>query len=190
VHFYVQVWRLIPTRITVTIMEHRAWIDGLIAGDSYRTAAEKIGTNGSTITRQLNKGHLSPEMVISLCRTYGRSPVTGLIETGYLNSWETEGVSIPYALKEATNKQILDEIMDRSDPEATVLFGGGDDVIDVAPGADVFPFPDSPRGFDGEQGESGETTPSVRRDWDGEMPADAVADSSPEEGATPDAFEP
>ncbi|WP_291478443.1 hypothetical protein [Corynebacterium sp.] len=145
-------------------MEHRAWIDGLIAGDSYRTAAEKIGTNGSTITRQLNKGHLSPEMVISLCRTYGRSPVTGLIETGYLNPWETEGVSIPYALKEATNKQILDEIMDRSDPEATVLFGGGDDVIDVAPVADVFPFPDSPRSFNGEQAEPDETTPSVRDD--------------------------
>lgn len=158
--------------ITVSFMEHRAWIDGLIAGDSYRTAAEKIGTNGSTITRQLNKGHLSPEMVISLCRAYGRSPVTGLIETGFLNAWETEGVSIPFALNQATNKQILDEIMNRSDPEATVLFGGGEDVIDVSPVADVFPFPSStPDGTKPDQRDDTETTPSVR-------PTEYVADDT------------
>ncbi|HJE84067.1 MAG TPA: hypothetical protein K8V94_00615 [Corynebacterium amycolatum] len=52
--------------------------------------------------------------------------------------------------------------MDRSDPEATVLFGGGDDVIDVAPVADVFPFPDSPRGFAGEQDETKESAPNVQ----------------------------
>lgn len=62
-------------------------------------------------------------MVIALCRGYNRSPVTGLIETGYLQEWEAENVGIPFALHNASNQQILDEIMRRSDPEALYLFG-------------------------------------------------------------------
>lgn len=62
-------------------------------------------------------------MVIALCRGYNHSPVTGLIETGYLNEWETDGVGIPFALRKASNQQLLDEIMRRSDPEALYLFG-------------------------------------------------------------------
>lgn len=62
-------------------------------------------------------------MVIALCRGYNHSPVTGLIETGYLNEWETDGVGIPFALRKASNQQLLDEIIRRSDPEALYLFG-------------------------------------------------------------------
>ncbi|WP_153246042.1 hypothetical protein [Corynebacterium sp. 805_CJEI] len=77
----------------------------------------------STLSRQLSRGSLRPEMVIALCRGYNRSPVTGLIETGYLREWEAEGVGIPFALHNASNQQILDEILRRSDPEALNLFG-------------------------------------------------------------------
>ncbi|MGO1992250.1 MAG: hypothetical protein ACTH2Y_10540 [Corynebacterium sp.] len=162
-------------------MEHRAWTDSLIDGDSYRAAAEKVGTNGSTITRQLAKEHLSPEMVIALCRAYGRKPVDGLVETGYLQPWEIEGVGIDQAIDQATNKQLLDGVMRRSNPEARYLFGLDDDVIN--PERDehnnvVDIRPDSPHSFDGKQGEPDETTPSVR-------PLEYVADSSdtePEEG--------
>lgn len=161
-------------------MEHRAWIDGLIDGDSYRAAAEKVGTNGSTITRQLAKEHLSPEMVIALCRAYGRKPVDGLVETGYLQPWEIEGVGIDTAIDQATNKQLLDGIMRRSDPEAQYLFGRTEDVInpEMDDRNNVVHLPDSPRGFGPEQDEHDETTPSVR-------PLEYVADSSdtePEEG--------
>ncbi|VEH79479.1 DNA-binding protein [Corynebacterium kutscheri] len=104
-------------------MNFEDWLDALLAGETRAIAARKAGYAQSTITRQLSRGHLRPEMVIALCRAYDRSPVTGLIETGYLYDYETEGVAIPYALQEATNQQILDEIMRRSDPEARELFG-------------------------------------------------------------------
>lgn len=152
--------------ITVSPMEHNAWLADLIGPDSIRRASQKVGYAATTITRQLQRGALSSEMVISLCRAYGRSPVTGLIETGYLNSWETEGVSIPYALDQATNKEFLEAIIRRSDPEARVLFGGGEDVIDIdddAPDAEVFDFPrDTPDGASDEQQEPEESTPNVR----------------------------
>ncbi|AHW63731.1 Hypothetical protein CGLY_06430 [Corynebacterium glyciniphilum AJ 3170] len=51
------------------------------------------------------------------------------METGYLQPWEIEGVSIDAAIDQATNKQLLDGIMRRSDPEAQYLFGRTEDVI-------------------------------------------------------------
>ncbi len=104
-------------------MDFNTWLLELIGDDSQRTASAKSGMAESTLSRQLSRGSLRPEMVIALCRGYNRSPVTGLIETGYLREWEAEGVGIPFALHNASNQQILDEILRRSDPEALNLFG-------------------------------------------------------------------
>lgn len=125
--------------------DFNAWFNVLRGDDTQAVAAKKSSLNESTLSRQLSRGTMRPEMVIALCRGYGRSPVTGLIETGYLQKWETEGVSIPYALEQATNQQILKEIMRRSDPEARELFGGQgheNEVIGLAPVQDL-PTPDS-----------------------------------------------
>ncbi|MFW9060345.1 hypothetical protein ACOI99_05840 [Corynebacterium striatum] len=115
----------------------------------------------STLSRQLSRGRLSPEMVIALCRAYDRSPVAGLIETGYINDYELHGPDVEIALREATNEQLLDEIMRRSDPQARYLFGneGDDDVIGLAP----------------------HLTPVS--DASDSMPLSAVADDSPDEDA-------
>lgn len=162
-------------------MEHNVWIADLIGEDTRRTASSKAGMSESTLSRQLSRGTLRPEMVIALCRAYGRKPVDGLVETGYLQPWEIEGVGIDTAIDQATNKQLLDGIMRRSDPEAQYLFGRTEDVIN--PEMDdrnnvVDLRSDSPHSFGPEQGEPVETTPSVR-------PLEYVADSSdtePEEG--------
>lgn len=114
-----------------------SWFNNLIGDDTQKVAAQKAGLIESTLSRQLSRKTFRPEMVIALCRAYDRSPVTGLIETGYINEWETEGVSIPYALNKATNEQILDEINRRSDPEARYLFTNDSDdtLIDFDPSA-------------------------------------------------------
>lgn len=100
-----------------------AWLKELAGDDTQKVISQKSGINESTLSRQLSRGTFRPEMVIALCRGYNRSPVTGLIETGYLREWEAEGVGIPFALHNASNQQLLDEIMRRSDPEALYLFG-------------------------------------------------------------------
>lgn len=100
-----------------------AWLKDLAGDDTQKVISQKSGINESTLSRQLSRGTFRPEMVIALCRGYNRSPVTGLIETGYLREWEAEGVGIPFALHNASNQQLLDEIMRRSDPDALYLFG-------------------------------------------------------------------
>lgn len=122
--------------------EHETWLQDLIGGDSMRTAAQRTDYAQTTISRQLSRGHLSPEMVIALCRAYDRSPVTGLIETGYINDYEVEGVDLAIALHDATNEQLLNEIMRRSDPEARYLFGADSDpkVVDLDDASDAAVF--------------------------------------------------
>ena len=111
-------------------MDIEKWLSDIIAPDSRRTAAAKIGLNDSTISRQLSRWHtLSPEVVIALCRTYGHQPVDGLMETGHLNEDEVNGVGVEKALAMATNEQLLKEIMARVDPEATRAFHGNEGEI-------------------------------------------------------------
>lgn len=146
------------------------WLNEIKGCDSMRAASKKSGYAQTTFQRQIDQGQLSPEMVIALCRAYERSPVTGLIETAYINEWETEGVSIPYALRQATNEQILDEINRRSDPEARYLFTNDSDdtLIDFDPDTQA-----------DELAQRRHVTPP---DYDDEiMPEDAAAYGGPDE---------
>lgn len=112
-------------------MKTKAWLEELVTPDSLRTAATKADIPVSTLSRQQDK--LPAEMVIALCRAYDRSPVQGLIETGYINDYEVEGPDVAIALDKATNQQLLDQIMKRSDPHARYLFGGDEETIGLSP---------------------------------------------------------
>lgn len=106
-------------------MNYEEWLDKLIAPDARNTAAQKIGVASSTISRQLGRGKLLPETIIDLCRAYGKPPVTGLVETGYLNESEVMIADPVLALRRATNHEILLELLDREerrDQEAIDLF--------------------------------------------------------------------
>lgn len=150
------------------------WLINLKGEDSMRAASKKSGYAQTTLQRQIDKGVLSPEMVIALCRAYDRSPVAGLIETGYINDYELHGPDVEVALREATNEQLLDEIMRRSDPQARYLFGneGDDDVIGLAP--HLTPVSDAPASIHDEDD-------GTVRDFDWTIPH--AADSSPDEDA-------
>lgn len=119
------------------------WFNQLTAGDTQKVAAKKAGVIESTLSRQLSRGKFRPELVIALCRGYGHPPVDGLIETGYLFAHEV-GAETPLrvALESATNRQILEELLRRSDPEARELFGSTNGLVGIA--ADAEPLP--PRG--------------------------------------------
>lgn len=156
-------------------MNFETWLTELIGEDTRRTASSKAGMAESTLSRQLSRGHLSPEMVIALCRAYDRSPVAGLIQTEYINDYELHGPDVEIALREATNQQLLNEIMRRSDPEARYLFGndGDDDAIGLAPHLTPVSDPHASLHDDEDDG--------TVMEWDDSIPH--AADSSPDEQA-------
>lgn len=155
-------------------MNFETWLTELIGEDTRRTASSKAGMAESTLSRQLSRGHLSPEMVIALCRAYDRSPVAGLIQTEYINDYELQGPDVEVALREATNEQLLNEIMRRSDPEARYLFGNDvdDDAIGLAP--HLTPVSDPHASLQDEDD-------GTVMEWDDSIPH--AADSSPDEQA-------
>ena len=128
-------------------MNHEEWLDRLIEPNSRRTAATKAGTSHSTISRQLAKGKLDPELVIALARAYDQSPADALVELGYLTAEELDLAGVPAALGYATNAQILDEIRQRTDPDAVRLLRGGGDPDVITPSFGRLRMSDMPDRF-------------------------------------------
>lgn len=154
-------------------MNFESWLNELIGDDTRATASKKADYAQSTISRQLSRGYLRPETVIALCRAYDRSPVSGLIETEYINDYELHGPDVEIALHEATNEQLLDEIMRRSDPQARYLFGneGDEEIIGLAPHLTPVSEP---------SGSLPDDDDGVVREFD-YSPGEYAADSSPNE---------
>lgn len=161
----------VARQLGVTLTRHDGGVKGGYNHDT-RTISTRRGMSiqqyRSTLAHELGHAH------------YRDHPtVEGLVETGYLYPHEVETPGVNLVLPKATNRQLLEEINRRSDPEARRLFTNTDDhdVIDIDEDAEVFEF-------------TPPTTPGVdQRPYDSGIPDDAVADSSPEVGGTPDDYE-
>ncbi|WP_293817635.1 hypothetical protein [uncultured Corynebacterium sp.] len=155
-------------------MIHSEWFER-VKEDSVRGTAKTIGIPQRTLAAQLDKEKLSPENVIAIAIAYGHHPVGALVETGYLDKkWATQ-VDPIHALRTVTEDQLADEVLRRMKlGQAT---GALDEPIDQLAAKR-------------EAKKSNTTTPSAgQRPYDDGMPSDAVADSSPEVGGTPDDYE-
>ena len=96
-------------------MNMRDWILSLPGSPLPTQAAEASDIDRGTISRQLKRNHISAENVIKLCKAFGKSPIDGLIETGYLSPTDAQEISISSALRDATNRQLAAEVTRRMD---------------------------------------------------------------------------
>ena len=88
-------------------MDMEQWVRNLPGNPSLTSAARAAGIHKTTLIRQLEKDTLDAGHVIDLCRAHGKSPVDGLVETGYLTVEDLPDAAIIQALAKATNEQIL-----------------------------------------------------------------------------------
>lgn len=101
-----------------------------------RDAAKKAGFNQSAFTRWKGGAKADPEFVVKFARAFGLNVLEALVEAEFITEGEA-GLKEVYIggvrLEDATNQQILDEIMRRSDPEARELFTNDNhpNVIDI-----------------------------------------------------------
>lgn len=156
------------------------WFRTITNGESQRTVAQKINVQQSKLSRQLNAGHLDPELIRDITRAYGTKAGDALLATGFLSPDDLDLIGVEEALRHATNSQILAELDRRLDPEARRLYRaeGVDDVVDLADDFDadaqVLDFPASHDG--------------TLVDWDDTQPH--AADGSQEEDGSPDDYIP
>ena len=153
------------------------YLQGLMGPQTQLEAAKHIGISKSNITRWKNGARADPEFVVKVARAYHTNVLEALVEAEFITEqeanlrWvETGGLK----LAEATNEQLLDEIMRRSDPQARYLFGneGDEETIGLAP--HLTPV-------SGAHASLHDEDDGTVMEWDDSIPH--AADSSPDEQA-------
>ncbi|MEU1430065.1 hypothetical protein ABZ412_23595 [Nocardia sp. NPDC005746] len=99
-------------------MGFREWKQAVSNGDSDRAIAARMGTNQMRVARHLSGDSPVAETVIAFSRTYGVSPIEGLIAAGFLTRDDVLRASLVEALREATGAELAAEVTRRmADPE-------------------------------------------------------------------------
>ncbi|PLV98781.1 hypothetical protein BRL53_09130 [Corynebacterium ulcerans] len=110
-------------------MQSTRWWDYIteIIGDStYSQAATKAGFDKSAFTRWKKGARADPDFVVKIARAYNANVLEALVAAEFITEAEAKLREIKVggiALSDASNQQLLDEIIRRSDPEANLLFG-------------------------------------------------------------------
>ena len=146
----------------VLAMKHTEWLENITGGDAVNAVAKTAGIVPRTFARQVERDHIDAENVIAIALAYGHHPVGALVDTEYLDEkWATQ-VDPTHALQQVTEEQLANEVLRRM--KIGQANGALNTPIDELTTNNVHPLhPD--------------------------MPDDAVADSSPEVGGTPDDYE-
>lgn len=108
--------------------ETRWWkyLQRLMGNQSQLDAAKFIGISKSNITRWKDGARAAPDFVVKVARAYDANVLEALVAAEFITEAEAKLREIKVggiALSDASNRQLLDEIMRRSDPEANRLFG-------------------------------------------------------------------
>lgn len=144
-----------------------------VTDDSGRAIAKKVGLPERTVLHQISTGRMPLDNVIKISDAYGYSPIRALIDLGVIDSSWSQVPDIEAALRLASDEQLTDEMLRR---------------LKVAPNPDW----DAPIGdleAARQARKSHDRVPPRPEGWE-TIPEDIVADSSPEEGGTPDDYEP
>lgn len=128
--------------------ETRWWtyLQNLMGDQSQLEAAKFIGISKSNITRWKDGARAAPDFVVKVARAYNANVLEALVAAEFITEEEAKLREIKVggiALSDASNRQLLDEINRRSDPEARHLFTAtaDSDVVDLDEDAAVFELP-------------------------------------------------
>ncbi|MFW9237822.1 helix-turn-helix domain-containing protein [Corynebacterium striatum] len=121
------------------------YLQKLMGDQTQLEAARFIGISKSNITRWKDGARAAPDFVVKVARAYKANVLEALVEAEFITEEEAQLHEIKVGgvtLTDATNEQILAEIMRRSDPEARYLFGADGDsaVVDLDDAADAAVF--------------------------------------------------
>ncbi len=91
----------------------REWKQAVSNGDSDRAIAARMGTNQMRVSRHLSSDSPVAETVIAFSRTYGVSPIEGLIAAGFLTRADVQRASVQEALQSAGGAELAAEVARR-----------------------------------------------------------------------------
>lgn len=98
--------------IDFVITDASEYLKQLTGEKSVRAIALRIGVAPTTIGRQI-EAELRPELVVKICRQYGRPVLPELVAIGFITENEAMHTAMTSALAAATDEQLAQEILDR-----------------------------------------------------------------------------
>lgn len=123
-------------------MKSLQWLEKVAPGASMNAIATRAGIYTATLAKQIKRGTLSPEVIIKIARGYNAPVVDALVQTGHITDAEAglrERLDLLEALEEATDLQLLEEIVRRVDVDGNLHHPQLDQPI-----GEVVPFPPHP----------------------------------------------
>lgn len=115
-------------------MNIKDWYKQTTHGDSVNLVAENAQVSQSTLSRQVNSGKFSADIVVSVARKYGTSPLRALVILGLLSQEDIDAHYKRIQLAEYTDVELAREIacrLEASDKEERST------VLDVPPSLSV-----------------------------------------------------
>mgnify|MGYP002712234108 CR=1 FL=1 len=155
-------------------MELQEWLSTLPGSPTVSQAADHSHVSKATLLRHAKTGKTTAEFVVTISRAYRVNEVESLVKLGFITDKAVDGYGIEAALSSATNEELLEEILRRSDPQARYLFGneGDEETIGLAPHLTPVSEPSASLHDDDD---------GLVQEWDDSVPH--AADSSPDEQA-------
>lgn len=164
---------------TITGMELTEWLAG-ITDDTAQNIAARAGLPKRTVQHQLSTGRMSLENLVKIAAAYGHHPLRTLIEWEIVDrAWE-KVPDVKAALRLASEDDLSDEVVRRlmELKEAKRTSSLDTPIDELAAKRSTATTPNvSPSTHDG-----------TVTDWDDSQPF--AADSSPDEGGSPDDYIP
>lgn len=95
-------------------MNSLQWLAQTTNDDTTNSVATRSGVTGSTLSRQVAKGTLSPETVVAIARAYHAPVLPGLVACGLITADEARVIApMGTLLTDATDEALLDEVLRR-----------------------------------------------------------------------------
>lgn len=160
---------------------HKDWFDTTTEGATKAEVSAKTDIANSTIAHQYRAGQLSATTVIAIARAYGVNVIQALVDTKYI---DPDDAILPDApdVRLLEDRVLVAELARRINNQPAHWDGTFEEVF-------------AHNGVDDSKpplhlAKHSRSTPVVRSGWENNgIPDDAVADSSPEVGGTPDDYE-
>lgn len=89
------------------------WMQAVTGGDSVNAVAAKSGLVGSTLTRQVHSGALTPESVVAIANAYDADAIKGLLVQGLISQADIDRHGAAVLLDEITDRMLADEVWER-----------------------------------------------------------------------------
>ena len=94
-------------------MKHAEWLNQTTNADSVNAAASKAKIIQRTLSRQIERNHISAENVIAIAEAYNVHPVRALVDTEYLDEKYARTVDPVSAIRMVSEEQLANEALRR-----------------------------------------------------------------------------